>query len=479
MNSSNVFITTSIPYVNATAHVGHAQEFVFTDALARLYRTTGRHVVFQTGTDENAFKNVLSARSHGLEPLEFVSQNAAKFLSLLDTLDVSYDTFIRTTEDRHAKGVNLFWRTLKKDDLYSKTYRGLYCQGCEDFYLEKDLIDGVCPDHQTKPLPTEEENIFFRLSDYQQQLEDLIVSEKIRIVPAYRKNEILSFIRGGLQDISLTRDADRSGGWGIRVPGNQQQVVYVWIDALINYLTGQGYGESENWRDVWNEGTHKVHVIGKNVWKFHAVYWPALLLSAGLPLPNEIVIHGFLTTNGQKISKSLGNAIDPTAIVSSLGVDALRNYLLSELSIFGDADFSEEGVRASYNKNLANNLGNLVSRLATLCRKAEFSLDIGNISRQEEGPALDDVPLAAQTALHGVWNKVSQINAEINETKPWELIRAGNQVAINCLLGDWISRLYNLSFQLSCFLPSAGRRLKQAIENGLAAHESALFPRIE
>jgi methionyl-tRNA synthetase len=477
MNASKVFITTSIPYVNAPAHVGHAQEFVLADSLARLHRNRGHEVILQTGTDENAFKNVLSAQEKGIDPVDFVAQNSARFRELADLLDVSYNTFIRTTETRHLKGVHLFWRTLNPSDLYTKTYRGLYCQGCEDFYLEKDLVDGVCPDHRSKPQSTEEENVFFRLSRYQTELDHLIANDRIRITPTSRKNEILAFIRSGLQDISLTRDASRSQGWGIRTPDNPKQVIYVWIDALINYLSGQGYGSSDEWKNVWNEPTRKIHVIGKNVWKFHAVYWPALLLSAGLPLPNEIVIHGFLTVNGQKISKSLGNAIDPIAVIGAYGVDAFRNYILSDLSIFGDADFSDEGLRQSYNSNLANNLGNLVSRLAALSRRADHASRVSaaqSRANKREFAGADQL----QTLLRQLWDDLSDINAEINSTRPWELIKSGEHEASRRLVDSWVERLASIGDELQCFAPSAGRKLLNLTTHGVSKIATPLFPRI-
>ena len=474
MNTKKVYVTTSIPYVNGGAHVGHAQEFILSDTLARLHRYRGAEVVFQTGTDENALKNVLSARALGIEPREFVRKTSDAFQALEDLLDVSYDTFLRTTEDRHAKGVHELWRALRKEDLYEKSYAGLYCQGCEDFYLEKDLVEGLCPDHKTKPAAVEEKNVFFRLSRYQSVLEELVESGRLLITPASRKNEILSFIRSGLQDISLTRDAERSGGFGVPVPGEPDQVVYVWIDALVNYLSGQGYGSGDEWKKLWNEETWKVHVIGKNVWKFHAVYWPALLLSANLPLPNEILIHGFLTVEGEKISKSLGNGADPVALASSFGVDALRNYILSDLSVFSDADFIEEKLRASSDQNLANNLGNLVSRLATLCRKAGVSTSGARSLASWEIRSHEQV----QRQLHEIWSQLSRINAEINETEPWKLLKSGESEKACILLEGWVTRLHTLSGVIGCYLPQTGSRVRAAIEQGLEHHHEILFKKI-
>jgi methionyl-tRNA synthetase len=244
--------------------------------------------------------------------------------------------------------------------------------GCEDFYQEKDLINGRCPDHGKPPKPVHEENVFFRLSSYQTDIEDLIASDRLRVTPLERKNEVLRFIRSGLQDISVSRSAERSGGWGIPVPGDRSQVIYVWIDALINYVTGLGFGVGSDWERTWHEATWKVHVIGKNVWKFHAVYWPALLLSAQLPLPNELFVHGFLTENGRKISKSLGNSIDPFEYQSQFGTDGLRHYLLKATSPFEDGDFSSSRIASVYRSDLANGLGNLVRRVTSLSSKSGY-----------------------------------------------------------------------------------------------------------
>ena len=264
------------------------------------------------------------------------------------------------------------WRQLRSEDMYRKSYAGLYCTGCEDFYLERDLVDGLCPDHGAPPVEVEEENYFFRLSAYQEQIEALISTDRIQIVPAKRKKEVLRFVESGLQDISISRDAGRVGGWGIPVPGDPSQVIYVWIDALINYISGPGFAAGDGWKEFWNEEVKKTHVIGKNVWKFHAVYWPALLLSAGLPPPDEILIHGFLTENGRKISKSQGTAINPFACAEKYGADGVRYYLLRAVSPFDDGDFSCERLGQLYNADLANGLGNLCSRLTNLCQRSTY-----------------------------------------------------------------------------------------------------------
>jgi methionyl-tRNA synthetase len=473
--SKSIFITTSIPYVNSKPHVGHAQEFVLADCLARSYRELNEKVVFQTGTDENAFKNVIAANAAGVSPKEFVDKNADIFRSLVYELDISIDTFIRTTEARHWRGVEKFWSLLKPDDIYTKSYKGLYCIGCEDFYLERDLVNGVCPDHRSRPEEIEEENIFFKLSNYQSALEELIQSDRLRIYPESRKNEALSFIRQGLHDISLTRAKWRSPGWGIPVPNHPDQIVYVWIDALVNYLSGQGFGESDQWENVWNEETKKIHVIGKNVWKFHAIYWPALLLSADLPLPNEIVVHGFLTNDGVKISKSLGNTIDPIEVSTKYGVDAVRHLLLGCTPIFSDSDFSTARLNKAYVDDLAHRLGNLYSRLIVLCEKANFKR--GPFAGKADARRLERLvtEFNFQEYSRVCWQEIDSLNADINHQRPWELLKAGDSLKLHHELDVWCRRLFSAALSLRPFIP----RAVDKILHGLNSHEEPnriLFP---
>ena len=477
---NKVYITTTIPYVNAKPHIGHALEFVQADVLARYYRQTGSNVRFQTGTDENALTNVLAARVQGIEPQELVNRNSAFFQNLCEALKISNDEFIRTTEKRHEGAVQYFWTQLNPEDLFLKSYSGLYCTGCEDFYLERDLVDGVCPDHGTKPVIVEEENYFFRLSSYQQQLAELISSGKIRIYPETRKEEILNFIQGGLHDISISRSTKRSGNWGIRVPGDPSQVIYVWIDALINYLSGIGYGNSNRWKSFWNTGTKKVHVIGKNVWKFHAVYWPALLISAGLPVPDEIVIHGFLTEKGQKISKSKGNTIDPITLIDQYGPDAVRYSLLSNASPFSDWDFSTEKLEASHNNNLANGLGNLISRVTTLCHRAGYG-------RYEDRSTISDFKgihdviqsYSYEKALKIIWEKITKINQDIDRKKPWVLLNEGKLPELRARLTEWLNVISGIRCALSPFLPDTSERISGILSQNPIIPAPVLFPKIK
>lgn len=379
MSFNSYYISTTIPYVNSNPHIGHAQEFVLADAITRYYKGLGKIVHFQSGTDDNATKNVLSAKQNNIPVQQFIDINFAKFKDLQLGLEVFPNKFVRTSSSEHYQAVKRFLSILNKDDIYESNYQGNYCSGCEDFLSDTELTDnGLCPDHLREPDFIQEKNIFFRLSKYQNQIAELIESEKIRITPSYKKNEILSFIRKGLTDISLSRSSARTLGWGIPYPEVAGQTVYVWIDALINYLTGIGFGNNDEWQNRWNKNIYKIHVIGKNVWKFHAIYWPALLLSAGIDLPNEIIIHGFLTNQGTKISKSLNNGTDPIDLVNRYGSDAIRFYLLGSLNYQNDSDFSEKNLAQAYNSELANKFGNLVSRVLTLANSVTvqyFKLD--------------------------------------------------------------------------------------------------------
>jgi len=472
------YITTAIPYVNGKPHVGFALELVQADVIARYNRLIGNNVKLQTGTDENAFKNVLTARRLGVTTDELVKQNANLFLKLAQVLNISFDNFVRTTDSAHNRGAVQLWKAFKPTDIYTKNYTGLYCSGCEDFFLEKDLIDGCCPDHNKLPIEVQETNYFFRLSAYQEKLEQLIYNDIVKVVPATRKNEVLSFIRSGLRDYSISRAAERSGGWGIPVPDDPSQIIYVWIDALTNYLSGLGYGTSDNWTQFWNNESSKIHVIGKNVWKFHAIYWPALLLSAGLPLPNEIVVHGFLTENGHKISKSRGSTIDPFELINKFGADPVRYYLLGEVSPFSDGDFSIDRFKKSYETKLANNLGNLVSRLTSLCEKASYSPEDTNLFTEAPSgyhKALNNYEF--DKALGILWRDITEMNQDIDRLKPWELLKKKDNTAISRLLSEWLSKLKNIAYWSAPFIPETSRRILQILTLNPISSSGPLFPK--
>jgi methionyl-tRNA synthetase len=395
---------------------------------------------------------------------------------LAGVLDVSLDHFQRTTDLAHRRAVDAFLARLPSDDVYSADYRGLYCTGCEDFYVETDAVDGRCPEHGTALVDVAEHNWFFRLSAYQTRLHDLVASRRVHVVPEAREREVLSFIARGLSDISISRDAARSAGWGIPYPGDPTQVVYVWIDALINYLSGLGFPDSADVERFWNEAA-TCHVIGKNVWKFHAVYWPALLLSAGLPVPDQIVVHGFLTHEGRKISKSSGDAADPIEYVDALGVDAVRHFLLRHVRPFEDSDFSRARLEAAYDADLAHGIGNLTSRLTALCESAGVSgVDLDAVAPAPPGyhEALESFRF--DLAVTTLWDEIARLNRELSVLKPWENVKHGRLAEARASLEPLAARLHSVAYWLSPFLP----RASEVIRCGLAAtpirRSAPLFP---
>jgi methionyl-tRNA synthetase len=472
------YVTTSIPYVNARPHIGHAFEFVLTDTFARYHRQRGEDVRFLTGSDENSLKNAQAAEKEGISTAELVERNAEYYHALRESLNLSFDDFIRTSvEARHLEGVAKLWEACDRNgDIYSRPYKGLYCVGCEQFYTEDELIDGLCPEHLTKPELVEEKNYFFRLSRYADQLRELIESDQLKIVPQTRKNEVLSFIRSGLQDFSVSRSRARARDWGIPVPGDPEQVMYVWFDALGNYITALDYAhESELYQHYWVENPNRVHVIGKGIVRFHAVYWPAMLLSAGVPLPTTIFVHSYITLGGGKVSKSLGNVIDPVELAETYGTDALRYYLLREISPFEDGDFTLERFIRSYNADLADQLGNLLNRVVSMVGRYYDGVVPTPGDRAEEDERLIGVAQALperiskalsrydpQAALAAIWELVGAANSYVESTAPWSLARARKaegaegpaEQRLATVLYHLVEALRQIAWHLRPFLPA-------------------------
>ncbi|MDE2890598.1 MAG: methionine--tRNA ligase [Gemmatimonadota bacterium] len=473
------YVSTSIPYVNARPHVGFALELVQADVIARWRRLQGDDAFLLTGTDENAFKNVKAAESEGLTPRQLCDRNAAVFQGLADALDISYKSFIRSSSTEHFRGASRFWTACRKADIVQKKYRGLYCVGCEDFYLKRDLTNGRCPVHGVEPEIVEETNYFFRLSAYQKALETLIVSGRLRILPETRRNEALGFIRLGLRDFSISRNRERSGGWGVPVPGDPTQVMYVWFDALTNYLTGPGYGSNEgNFERYWENCSHRIHVIGKDILKFHAICWPALLLSAGLPLPRTIFVHGHLTVEGRKIGKSQGNAVDPFPLIRRYGADALRYYLLRAVRSGEDGDVSESRLRDLYNADLANGLGNLVRRLEALCERSGHGPVDSCDTRipPDLSGALDRSDFAG--ALRTIWQQVGKLNREIDAARPWERLKREKAGRLSEHLTAWVGSVLEISRVLRPFLPGTANRIETGFSKSRIQKSQPLFPRL-
>ncbi len=475
------FISTAIPYVNARPHIGHAFEFVQTDAMARYLRLAGRDVFFLTGSDENSLKNVRAALDEGISTQALCDRNTAYFEELLPLLEVSNDAFIRTSGELHKRGAQELWRRTDPQDIYKKHYTGLYCVGCEDFYTDKDAPDGICPDHLTPLERIEEENYFFRLSRYQDQLLKLIESNRVRIVPATKRNEILAFIRGGLMDFSISRSRRRAGGWGIEVPGDPDQVMYVWYDALANYITSLDLRDgSPMLEKFWLRGDEQIHCIGKGINRFHSVYWPAMLLSAKLSPPTTVFVHGYLTINGQKISKSLGNVIDPRSQVEKYGAEAVRYFLLRGISATEDGDYGEARFRELYNADLANNLGNLARRVETIGAKAEH---VPQPEMAVDAPAGYHEAMADfrfQDAAATLWSLATDLNQRIETVKPWELQKQNKAAELATFLDEMIAALRVIGHWVEPFLPTTSARLKAMFRSGAPIQRGEpLFPRME
>lgn len=473
-----VFISTSIPYVNASPHLGHALELVQADVIARHHRLLGDRVFFLSGTDENSLKNVRSAENAGENVADFVYKNYLNFYNLKEVLNISFDDFIRTTEKRHFDGAQKLWMACKKD-IYKKKYSGLYCVGCEEYYKEDDLIDGLCPEHKVAPELIEEENYFFKLSNYQEKIKELIEKDEVKIIPQSRKNEILSFINSGLQDFCISRTSERAKGWGIDVPGDETQKMWVWFDALSNYINALGYGSDDESKflEFWQNNDLKIHIIGKGINRFHSVYWLAMLLSAGISLPKILFVHGYITVDGQKMSKSLGNVINPYNLVEKYGCDAVRYFLLREIPALGDGDFTFEKFEKRYNSDLAGGIGNLLSRTLVMINKKNVIFNrnpeaIFVDKNQEVNKKIKDNFIQFNDTLSEIWELVSFCDKYIEEKKPWAIEdKDENEIVFSNI----IYSLKNMSQMLKPFLPHTAEKMEEQIKT---FRPEPLFPRI-
>ena len=437
MAGERYYITTTIPYVNGRPHIGLALEYAQTDAFGRYHRLRGDSTYVLTGTDENSLTNVLAAEKEGIPVRELVDRNSEFFRALADHLDFNYDQFIRTAADpRHAEGAQRLWRAVEAaGDIYKKRYSGLYCPRCEQYYQESELIDGLCPDHLIPPELIEEENYFFRLSRYGDRLEELISSDRLHIIPDFRKREVLSFIERGLEDFSVSRSQERARGWGIGVPGDPTQVMYVWFDALTNYITALDYADGGRlYQEFWVNNPNRAHVLGKSVIRFHAVYWPAMLLSAGVPLPAREFVHGFINMAGTKMSKTLGNVIDPEELIRTYGADAVRYYVLRAVSPVNDSDFSYDAFESRYTADLANDLGNLLNRVVSMIGRYRggtvAAADRGDEEvRAVAGEVANSLTEAMdrydpRAAMDAIWVLVTRSNKYVEEAAPWVVAKA-------------------------------------------------------
>lgn len=445
------YITTPIYYVNARPHIGHMYTLVAADVLARHYRAKGDSVLFSTGVDENSQKNIEAAQKQGIDAKEYVDHMASVWKETFDALGCSYNVFIRTTSSEHQTAVHAAISAMQKaGDIYLGEYEGYYCVGCEEFIAKKDLINGKCAMHNAEPQIIKEQNYFFKLTNYREQLLAWYENNPEAVQPLSARNKMLSYITHEMEDISISRQAQE---WGIRFPGDAKHAVYVWFDALINYLTVAGYPKA-SYTQHWPAD---IHLIGKDIIKFHAAIWPAMLMSANIPLPNNIFAHGFFTVNGEKISKSLGNAIDPKDLLKEYPLDAIRYYMLREIPFGNDGDFSLDRLKERYNSELANGIGNLVSRVLTLVEKNCPDLEFEKGRTINVSNAIEN--LVFDRALTEIWHEVARLDRHIDEHKPWELAKQGENDELQVVLVHALSGIGAIGEALTALLPETAAKI--------------------
>jgi len=492
--SSKFYITTPIYYVNDRPHIGHAYTTVAADVLARWHKSQGQEVFFSVGTDEHGAKNKQAAEKSGKNEKEFVDERAEEFKNAWEKLNIQYSVFVRTTDEAHEKAAsNAVQNLYDKGFIYKGQYEGLYCVGCEQYKTEDELIDGKCPEHQIAPQLMKEENYFFKLSEFGKDLKKKIESDELKILPAERKNEVLSFISRGLKDVSISR---KNVKWGIPLPFDASQTIYVWIDAFLNYLTGLGWGGKKippippfpKGGENLSFFPPDLQLMSKDILRVHATIWPALLLALELPLPKEIFVHGYFTINGQKMSKSLGNVIWPEDLVEKFGVDGARYLLMSSLSFGQDGDVSTEKLTEKYNADLANGLGNLVSRVIKLSQnysstKPRFIvgahgevLDAVYPERSRRARTMNKLfdEIKLKEILDEIWSQIAWANRYIEEKKLWELVK-DNPEEGEKVLAELLSLISEIAENIAPFMPETSEKIKKTLEKDVA---EPLFPRI-
>jgi methionyl-tRNA synthetase len=453
------YITTTLPYVNSDPHIGFASEIVTADALARSWRLKGEEVFFNTGTDEHGQKIAGKADENGESRQEYVDHYAGEFKKLSELLDLSYDNFIRTTDEAHKKAAQELWKRCEaKGDIYKKKYKGLYCVGDEMFMKESELVNGRCPNHPNLELQEiEEENYFFKLSNYQTYLE-LYLSREGVIVPEWRRQEAINFVHAGLEDFSISREKERLN-WGVSVPGDENQVMYVWFDALTNYISTLGWPEdgSGAFKKFWEEGS-TLQLAGKDQVRFQSVMWQAMLKSAEIKATGSVVYHGFITSGGQKMSKSLGNVIAPSELVARYGTEATRYLLLRHVHPFEDTDITWERLDEWYTANLVNGLGNLTARILKM---SETHLERGIEGDADRSVAIDSYNV--QAALDTIWSGIGKLDEKITQTEPFKLVKSDPEAAKE-IIRDLQLQLISIGYALSAFMPKTAEIIIEAVK---------------
>ena len=469
---TKTYITTAIPYVNGKPHVGHAMDYLLSDVYFRYMSKKGEEVRFQSGTDEHGNKIFNKAKDQGISVEDYVKENSDNFKNFIERLNVHPTDFIRTTNKDHERRCQEIWKKLE-NHIYSAEYEGWYCEGCERFVTEKEVEEnaGICPDHQKPYEKLAEKNFYLRISDFKDDIKKAIESDGMRILPEFRKKEILNLL-DDTPDVSISRPK-KNLSWGIEVPGDDSQVMYVWIDALSNYITLLGYPEN----DISEWWPASVQFVGKDILRFHAIIWPAMLLGLGLPLPKAIFSHGFINVDGQKMAKSIGNVVDPIEILDKHGTDACRYYFLRHVDNFVDSDFTWEKFEAAYNGELANDLGNLVQRLATLCKKNNLNYAV---KETDFSPAYVDAMDSwnFNAAFEHVWGHIHDLNKKIDEEKPWELAKNGETEKLEAFLTECVDKILHSALELSLFIPETAEKIEKIFKNSsILPPETPLFPK--
>ena len=482
MSKKHLYITTAIPYANAKPHIGNAIDYLLADIWSRYQKQHGFEVRFQAGTDEHGNKIAAKAQEAKMTPQSYVDSMYGNFQTMIEAVGAETTDFIRTTDVRHKAAVQYIWQTLQPY-IYKGVYEGWYCVGCESFVTDKEAADnnGVCPDHNQPYQRLSEENYYFKLSEFGPRIKEAFERHKFDIAPETRKKEIMSLIESGLQDVSISRPVKQLS-WGVPVPNDPTQVMYVWIDALSNYLTVLGYPDQAGWQEYWPAD---VQVIGKDILRFHAAIWPAMLLALDLPLPKKLLVHGFVNVGGAKMSKTVGNVVDPMAIIEQYGQDAFRYYFSRHIPTLDDGDFTWEKFEAAYNGELANDLGNLVARIAKMVLNYQAGVVGDAIQAEHDTAAYREAMdrLEFNRALDEAWVLVRGLNQYLETVKPWEIAKNLQtdheaEAHLGEVLAHSVGSLMQIAHMLYPFLPHAANTILATFKDGVVREQPAiLFPK--
>jgi methionyl-tRNA synthetase len=478
-----LYITTAIPYVNGTPHIGHAIDYLLADIWTRYQKQNGHEVRFQVGTDEHGNKIAIKAAEAELDPKSYTDKMYVNFETLMKKVGASYTDFIRTTDQNHINSVQKIWQILTPY-IYKGSYEGWYCVGCEAFVSDKEATanNGVCPDHNQPYQRLSEENYYLKTSAFSDKVREAIVNDEMQIVPEFRKKEFLELIKDGLQDVSISRPK-KNLSWGVPVPGDPDQIMYVWMDALANYITVLGYPDQSGWQEYWPAD---VQVVGKDILRFHAGLWPAMLLGLGLSLPKKLLVHGHVNVGGVKQSKTLGNGVDPIQVIDEYGMDAFRYFFSRHIPTLDDGDFTWEKFENAYNTELANDLGNLIQRVAGMIMRYQSGV-IGEAPQGEHDMSVYHEAMESlefNKAIDEVWLMVRSLNQYVENVKPWEIAKkvgkdADAEAHLTEVLAYAAGALLQIGDLLVPFLPNTADKIHQVFESGsIVAPEAVLFPKI-